>query len=281
VTAHAVRLPFRGDNLSRVATVVLLALIAVGVLAPILPVGDPEQIGFGPRLAGPAWGWCLGTDNLGRPMLARIFEGIRLTFVLSATAVLIAAVIGALVGMMAAYIHRLLDETISRLADILFSFPPILLGLLVTAILGPGITSAMAVIVLITLPAMVRVARAATLDIAQRDFVTVAEVIGASLGRRLFVHLLPNAAGVVAVQTAYSISLGMLIESSLSFLGLGVQPPNASLGSLLREGSTYLDVAPWLVFGPGAFLAAAILSVNLFGDGLRSLVDPLEPRALE
>ena len=176
--------------------------------------------------------------------------------------------------MIAAYTHRALDETVSRIADMLFSFPPVLLGLLVTAILSPGIHSAVAAIVLITLPAMVRVVRAATLDIARRDFVIVAEVAGASFGRRLFIHLLPNTAGVVAVQTAYSISLGMLIESALSFLGLGVQPPSASLGSLLREGALYLDIAPWLAFGPGALLAAAILSVNLFGDGLRAIVDP-------
>ena len=258
----------------------LVLLVLAGLLAPLLPIGDPEAIGAGLRLSPPGGGFPLGTDNLGRPMLARIFEGILLTFIVSTVAVLIASVVGALLGMIAAYTHRAVDETVSRIADMLFSFPPVLLGLLITAILSPGIHSAVAAIVLITLPAMVRVVRAATLDIARRDFVVVAEVAGASFGRRLFLHLLPNAAGVVAVQTAYSISLGMLIESALSFLGLGVQPPSASLGSLLREGATYLDVAPWLAFGPGAFLAAAILSVNLFGDGLRAMVDPLEAHPL-
>ena len=274
------RLPFGNDRLSQTATIVLVLLVLAGLLAPLLPIGDPEAIGAGLRLSPPGGGFPLGTDNLGRPMLARIFEGILLTFIVSTVAVLIASVVGALLGMIAAYTHRALDETVSRIADMLFSFPPVLLGLLVTAILSPGIHSAVAAIVLITLPAMVRVVRAATLDIARRDFVVVAEVAGASFGRRLFIHLLPNAAGVVAVQTAYSISLGMLIESALSFLGLGVQPPSASLGSLLREGATYLDVAPWLAFGPGAFLAAAILSVNLFGDGLRAMVDPLEAHPL-
>ena len=274
------RLPFGNDRLSQTATVVLVLLVLAGLLAPLLPIGDPEAIGAGPRLSPPGGGFPLGTDNLGRPMLARVFEGILLTFIVSTVAVLIASVVGALLGMIAAYTHRALDETVSRIADMLFSFPPVLLGLLVTAILSPGIHSAVAAIVLITLPAMVRVVRAATLDVARRDFVIVAEVAGASFGRRLFIHLLPNTAGVVAVQTAYSISLGMLIESALSFLGLGVQPPSASLGSLLREGALYLDVAPWLAFGPGALLAAAILSVNLFGDGLRAMVDPLEANPL-
>ncbi len=278
--ARFIRLPFRGDVLSRAAVVAVIALLLAGLLAPVLPIGDPEAIGAGPRLNGPDGAFPLGTDNLGRPVLARIFEGILLTFILSTVAVLIASVVGAIVGMVAAYLHRTADEVISRFADVLFSFPPVLLGLLVTAILDPGIHSTIAAIVLITLPSMIRVVRAATLDVVGRDFVIIAEIAGASFGRRLFLHLLPNVAGVIAVQTAYSISLGMLIESALSFLGLGVQPPSASLGSLLREGAIYLDIAPWLVFGPGAFLAIAILSVNLLGDGLRSVVDPLEARPL-
>ena len=189
------RLPFGNDRLSQTATVVLVLLVLAGLLAPLLPIGDPEAIGAGPRLSPPGGGFPLGTDNLGRPMLARVFEGILLTFIVSTVAVLIASVVGALLGMIAAYTHRALDETVSRIADMLFSFPPVLLGLLVTAILSPGIHSAVAAIVLITLPAMVRVVRAATLDVARRDFVVVAEVAGASFGRRLFLHLLPNTAG--------------------------------------------------------------------------------------
>lgn len=273
-------LPFPGDALSRAAVITLLILILLGTIAPLLPIGDPEEIGVGPRLGAPAMAWPLGTDSLGRSLLPRVLEGVRLTFLLSTIAVLIAAVVGAGIGMLAASLHRAADETISRLADVLFSFPPVLLGLLATAIIGPGATSAAGAIILITLPSMIRIVRAAALDVAGRDFVTVAEIVGASLARKLVIHILPNVAGVIAVQTAYSISLGMLVESALSFLGLGVQPPYASLGSLLREGSKYITIAPWLVFGPGAVLALAILSVNLVGDGLRTLVDPLEPRPL-
>ena len=134
--------PFGNDRLSLVATIVLILLLLAGLLAPLLPIGDPEAIGAGPRLSPPGGGFPLGTDNLGRPMLARIFEGILLTFIVSMIAVLIASVVGAVVGMIAAYTHRALDETVSRIADMLFSFPPVLLRLLITAILSPGIHSA-------------------------------------------------------------------------------------------------------------------------------------------
>lgn len=280
IRPNFLRLPFSGDGLSRAATIALVILIVLGALEPILPFGDTREIGFGPRLSSPAAGWPLGTDALGRSMLPRVLEGILLTFLLSTVAVAVASVIGAIIGMAAGYIGHTFDEVIARLADMMFSFPPVLLGLLITAIIGPGSLSAIAAIFFVSLPAMIRVVRVAALDLAQRDFVVLAEIAGASLVRRLFVHILPNVAGAIAVQASYSISLGMLLESALSFLGLGVQPPSASLGSLLREGSTYLAHAPWLVFAPGAILAISILSVNLFGDGLRALVDPLEPRPL-
>jgi peptide/nickel transport system permease protein len=122
---------------------------------------------------------------------------------------------------------------------------------------------------------MIRVVRAATLVVAEQDFVVQAQIAGARLGRILTMHLLPNVAGPIVVQAAYSISFGMIIESGVSFLGLGVQPPGASLGSLLHEGRVYLSMAPWLVFAPGLVLAITILSINLVGDGFRQMIDPL------
>lgn len=270
----------RDDVLTATATGVLILLIVAGAFGSLLPVGSPDQIGFTMRLAPPSWVAPLGSDQLGRSELARILEGVRTTFLLSTAAVLLAGMFGVFVGIVAAYLRKATDEVATRLADIMFSFPPILLGLLITAIIGPGVISAIAAIMLITFPIFVRVVRAAALDVAGRDFVVVSEIIGASFLRRVFVHLLPNVAGAVVVQTVYSISFGMLIESALSFLGLGVQPPAASLGSLLREANQYLGVAPWLTFDPGVVLALAILSVNLVGDGLRRIVDPLVARRL-
>jgi len=262
------------DGVSAVAAAVLILILLISMFGPFLPIGKPDQIGFGARLGGWSWSAPMGTDQLGRSVLARVLQGVQVTFVLSTVSVVIAGLMGALLGITATYFHRFADEVASRAADIMFAFPPILLGLLVVAILKPGVTSAMAVIALITFPTMLRVVRAATLSVMRRDFMLVAEISGVSFRDRIFRHLLPNVANVIVVQAIYSISLGMLIESSLSFLGLGVQPPVASLGSLLRDGATYLEVAPWLSVGPGSILALSIMSINLVGDATRSFVDP-------
>lgn len=262
------------DTVSAVAAVVLVLILLISIFGPFLPIGKPDQIGFGPRLGGWSWSAPMGTDQLGRSVLARVLQGIQVTFLLSTVSVAIAGLAGALVGISATYFHRFADEVASRTADVMFAFPPILLGFLVVAIFRPGVTSAMAVIALITFPTMLRVVRASTLSVMRRDFMLVAEISGVSFVDRVFRHLLPNVAKVIVVQTIYSISLGMLIESSLSFLGLGVQPPAASLGSLLRDGATYLEIAPWLSIGPGIILAFSIMSINLVGDATRSFVDP-------
>ena len=158
----------------------------------------------------------------------------------------------------------------------MFSFPPLLLGILVVAIVSPGVISVMIVISLITFPTMLRVVRATTLGVMRRDFVVVSEIAGTSFARRLLIHIGPNVAETIAVQMVYSISVGMLVESGMSFLGIGVQPPIASLGVLLRDAVLYIEIAPWLTLAPGLTLSAAILATNLLGDGLRRLVDPVE-----
>ena len=270
---------FFPDALSRSALVVLLLLVAIGLVGPFMAfLGDPRAVGVGPRLAAPAGEWPFGTDPLGRSLLPRAVEGIRLSFLLASTAVLITSVIGVALGLVAGYFRSFGDEIIARIADVLFSFPAILLAILISAMFVPGTPAAIATIVLITLPLMIRVVRAATLVLADRDFVQVTLIAGGSHRRVLVVHILPNIAGAVIIQAAYAVSIGMIVESGISFLGLGVQPPSASLGSLLREGTTYLTAAPWLVFVPGAILSLAILSVNLAADGLRDALDPRERR---
>jgi len=270
-----VRMPFHGEPLAQAATVALAVLIALSVLGLTTGFfGSPIALG-GPPLSTPAPGYPLGTDQLGRSLLPRTVAGIRVTILLSSFAVMIAAMIGSLLGMLAAYLKGVVDEIVARLADLMFSFPAILLAILISAILKPGTPSAISAIIIVTLPVMIRVVRAAALVVAEQDFVIQARIAGAGLGRVLTVHLLPNVAGAIVVQAAYSISFGMIIESGISFLGLGVQPPDASLGSLLHDGRLYLSVAPWLVFAPGLVLSVTILSVNLVGDGLRRTIDPL------
>lgn len=273
-------LPFAADPLSRLAMLTIIALATVGVIGPILHLGgDPTAIG-GPRLAPPGLEYPIGTDTLGRSLVPRVVEGIRATLIFASVAVLITAVIGTCIGTLAAYLGSVIDEIVVRFADVLFSFPGMLMALIVSAMVGPGSTSAVLAIILITLPLMIRVARASTLRVANRDFVVTARVGGASMPRILLVHLLPNIAGAMVVQATYALSVGMLIEGGISFLGLGVQPPESSLGSLLSQGKAYMTVAPWLVLGPGLILALAILSVNLVGDGVRDAFQPKQSQSL-
>ncbi len=259
---------------------ILAILIAASVLAPVLPVGDPSKIAAGARLGAPSGALPFGTDQLGRSLLPRVLLAVQSTFVLSALAVAATLLIALPLGLVAAYLRSAVDQVVSRLADVLFVLPPLLLALLIAAILGPGSIASMAAIVLISLPLFVRVVRSVALSTAQRDFVVLARLHGAGPLRIIFVHLLSNITGPVIVQFAYTLSVGMLIESTLSFLGLGVQPPGASLGSLLYAGAPFLAIAPWLVLIPGLVLAVIVIAINVLADGLQSTIDPLNQRSL-
>jgi peptide/nickel transport system permease protein len=272
------RLPFRGDVLSRVAFLLLVCFLLVAVLGPVLPLGDPQRINVGPRLGAPSADFIAGTDSLGRSVLPRLAQGLRTTLLLAGLAVLVTVAISVGLGMMAAYYRGVVGELITRVADVLFAFPAVLLAILVVTVSGPGVVGVVVSIALISSPLMIRVVRAASMTVVGRDFVTAARVGGAGSLRILSVHVLPNIAGVAIVQGTYALSVGILLESALSFLGLGVQAPAASLGSLVHEGALYLSVAPWLAIIPGILLALVITSINLIGDGLR---DKLDVRAVE
>lgn len=264
----------------RIGGLAIILLVALGLVGTFALADQAREIGDAPRLAPPAPSWPLGTDALSRSLAPRLMEGIQVTFVLSVTAVALTTVVGTFLGLVAGYVGGAADQIIGRAADVLFAFPSLLLALLVSTLLGFGSHAAVASILLITLPLMVRVVRAATLALSAREFVLAAQVCGAKTSRILRVHLLPNVADTLAIQATYACGVAMLLEGSLSFLGLGVQAPGASLGSLVREGTAYLSVAPWLTFAPGTILAIAIFVVNLTGDGLRDVVDPLPTRRL-
>jgi peptide/nickel transport system permease protein len=273
-------LPFRGDWISRTAAIMLLVLVIVSVFGPLLPLGSTTEIGVGPRLASPSWNFPFGTDALGRPMLPRVVEALRNTFALAVIAVAVTSVLATLIALVAGYKRGTLDALVSRTTDFMFAFPGLLLAVLVVTVIGPGDLAIVLSIVLFTSPLMVRVVRGATIAVAQRDFVRGAEVSGASTARILAVHLLPNVAGAVTVQATFALSGAMLIESGLSFLGLGVLPPAASLGSLVHDGYESLAIDPWLTLIPGLVLAITILSVNLLGDGIRDRLQTRKSRTL-
>ncbi|WP_433474515.1 ABC transporter permease [Spirillospora sp. CA-142024] len=269
----------RLDPLSRAGLAVLLVLVLAALGSVVHLGGDPDEI-VGPRLQAPGPQWWLGTDNLGRSMLPRVLEGIATTLLLSSAAVLVTAAVSTGFGIVAGYAGGYVNGLVMRLVEVLYAFPAIILAVLVAAVLGPGQLAALAAIVLVTIPLMTRLVRGAAAAVAQRDYVTAAIIGGARMPRVLGTHVLPNVAGTVAVQGTYALSVGISVEGGLGFLGLGVQPPQASLGMLINQGAVYLVAAPWLVVGPGVVLVLAILSINVFGDGLRDRLEPRETRSL-
>ena len=276
--ANKVRPP--RDGLFASAVGALSVIVGLAVIAAVIPfAGDPAKIA-GPRLSPPASASLLGTDAQGRSVLARLLEGIGTTLVLSTVAVVCTAVISVILGLIAGYLGGWTREGVMRFVDVLYSFPSIVLAILIAAVVGPGQVAALASIVLVTVPLMTRMVSAAAMAVAKRDFVTTAKISGVSAPVILFRHLLPNVSGTIAVQGTYALSVGILVEGGLSFLGYGVQLPQSSLGLLIQEGGSYMVQAPWLLFAPAVVLVVAILAINLIGDTLRDRLDPRETRAL-
>ncbi|MFE7330176.1 ABC transporter permease [Streptomyces sp. NPDC057565] len=268
------------DPLCAVAVGILGILVVAAVIAAVVPVaGDPDEI-VGPRLSPPSPQWPLGTDALGRSMLARVLEGIGTTLLLSLLAGAATAVVSTLLGMAAGYGGGWLREAVVRLGDVLYAFPAIVLAVLVAAVVGPGQTAAIASIVLVTVPLMTRMITAAAASVAGRDFVVTARISGVPTPVILGRHILSNIAGTIAVQGTYALSVGILVEGGMSFLGYGVQPPRTSLGSLIQQGGAFMVHAPWLLLTPAIALVLAILSINLIGDTLRDRLEPRETRSL-
>ncbi|MGX2992751.1 ABC transporter permease [Streptomyces sp. JNUCC 64] len=268
------------DGLFRAALWTLLLLITATLLSHLLGLGGDPEATVGQRLTPPGADAPIGTDNLGRSLLPRLLQGIGTTLLLSSLAVLAAAVISTALGILAGYRGGRTAEVISRLADVLYAFPAIVLAVLVSAVLGPGRSAALASTVLVTVPLMTRMVATAARAVARRDFVVAARISGVPALTVMRRHLLTNVSGTIAVQGTYALSIGILVEGGLGFLGYGVQLPDASLGLLIQEGSLYLVNAPWLIIAPGTVLVAAIVSINLIGDGLRDRFEPRETRAL-
>ncbi|MCI0159372.1 ABC transporter permease [Leifsonia shinshuensis] len=259
---------------------VLLVLFLSALFGRVLGLGGSPTDIVGRRLAPPSLEFPAGTDSLGRSLLPRLLEGITTTLLLSAVAVALTAVIATFCGIVAGYRGGKTGGTIMRVGDILYAFPAIVLAILVAAVVGPGIIAALASIVLVTVPLMTRMVGQATRQVVERDFITSAVISGVTSRTIMTRHVLRNVAGTIAVQGTYALSVAILVEGGLSFLGYGVQPPGSSLGLLVQEGTVYMVTAPWLIIAPGAVLVVAILAINLIGDALRDRFDPREARRL-
>lgn len=264
----------RESPLGVVSALFLLAAILTALLGPILGTGDPEALSPIAMFSPPSGDYLMGGDYLGRSVLARLVFGLRISLALAAASALLAATVGTFLGLISGYFGGILDELVMRITDVLFAFPTILLGLLMAAVLEPGVRGVVLTIVIATIPVFSRVARGPTLAVRATEYTIAARVVGASPARILFRYVLPNVSTPLLVQLAFTLSGALLAEGALSFLGLGVQPPTPSLGSLLRDGKTYMEIAPWTMLFPGLTLALAILAVNLLGDELQSFTDP-------
>jgi peptide/nickel transport system permease protein len=226
------------------------------------------------RLQGPSAAHWMGTDMFGRDVLSRTVVGVRTSFAIAIGAVALASIAGTLIGLVAAWWGHWRDTLLMRLMDVLLAFPAILLALLIVTVIGPGTLTTIVAIAVVYTPIFARVARAPALSLRERDFVLAARSFGSSPGYILTRHLLLNLVAPLTVQVTLALSWALLTEAGLSFLGLGTQPPQPSLGSMLSESRALMEFAPWLLAFPGAAIMIGVLGFNLLGDALRDVIDP-------
>jgi peptide/nickel transport system permease protein len=254
--------------------VLVLLLFICSILASILTPYDPGEINVKEVLTPPSARHLMGTDQLGRDVLSRIILGSRISLKVGFVAVGIATFIGALLGALAGYYRGWIDNLLMRFVDVMLCFPTFFLILAVIALLEPSIWNIMVVIGLTNWMGVARLVRAEFLSLREREFVLAARALGANDARIIFLHILPNALAPVLVSATLGVSGAILIESALSFLGIGVQPPIPSWGNILSAGKDNIEIAWWLSFYPGFAILVTVLAYNLLGEGLRDALDP-------
>jgi len=262
-------------NRSAVIGAVMAAIVGLGtLLAPILAPHDPYLQNAKNYLAAPSRTHLLGTDRYGRDTLSRIMWGGRVSLTVGISAVVIGMTVGTALGLVAGYKGGITDIVIMRAVDVLLSFPGLITGLMVMAILGPGLLKLIITIGVVMTPRFARVAYGPTLALKERDFVVGAVAVGASGPRIIARHLLPNILGEVLVMGTLWIGTAIIYEASLSFIGLGISPPTPTWGNMIKDGVQFLTYAPWLSVFPGLAILLTVLSLNMFGDGIRDVTDP-------
>jgi len=254
--------------------IIVLLVVFAAVFAPLVAPYEADVRNIRARFAPPTAAHLLGTDNFGRDTLTRILYGARISLRVAVVAVGIAASIGVLLGSIAGYFGGTLDQVIMRIVDVFLAFPPILLALLLVAAIGSSVFSVTVALGLIYWTAYARVIRSSILALKEEDFVEANRALGANWPRILFRHVLPNAIGPIIVVASVGMGSAVTAEAALSFLGMGVQPPTPSWGSILNTGLQFLRQTPYLATFPGAAIMITVLGFNLLGDGLRDALDP-------
>jgi peptide/nickel transport system permease protein len=266
--------PLLANPLVLTGLVLALAYGLVALLAPVLAPADPDAINPLRSLQPPTWETPFGMDRFGRDVLSRAIFGARVSLLVGIGSIAFAACAGTLVGLVAGYAGGTLDELAGRVMDVFFTFPSLILAITISVAFGLGAQNALLAIAITYWPTFGRVVRGAVVAERGKEYVEAARVVGASGCRVVGRHLLPNVLSPLIVQATVGISHAIVVESSLSYLGLGTQPPTASWGTMINEGRTFLLTAPWISAFPGLAIMGSVLAFNLLGDGLRDVLDP-------
>jgi peptide/nickel transport system permease protein len=270
----------RGAGRIRAAAALLATLACLALAAPWLAPDDPARQDLGATLAPPSHAHLLGQDTLGRDLLARVLHGGRVSLVVGIATVTSSLLLGTAIGALAGWSGGWLDELVMRLVDVLLAFPGLLLAIALTAVLGASLRNVLLALCLIGWTGYARLARGEVLRLRGREFVEAARALGASDRRILWRHLLPSLTAPLLVQATFGMAGAIVAEASLSFLGLGAQPPTASWGTMLNDGRAFLLVAPHLTIVPGIAIMVTVLALNFLGEGLRDRLDVRPPTDL-
>ncbi|WP_255194320.1 ABC transporter permease [Natronobeatus ordinarius] len=265
---------FRRNQKAMIGLLIVLGLLLTALVAPIMVPHDPEATDIPNREQSPSLEHPMGTDDLGRDILSRVMMGAQISLYVGFTSIGAAMVMGTTIGVVAGYYQGLVDESLMRGMDAMMSFPPILLALTIVAVMEPSLNNVIVALALVYTPFIARVARSAALSVRNESYVEAAIARGESDRYIIFREVLPNCVGPLLVQGSINVAFTMLLEASLSFLGLGVQPPTPSWGLMINSGWAFMGDAPWIVFFPALAIGLAVVGFNLLGDGLRDVLDP-------
>ena len=265
---------FKRNRTALVGTVGVIIILLLALFGPFFMPYDPIEQHLLDQLKPPSARFLFGTDVFGRDVLSRVILGTRFSLIVGLTSVMIAVVLGVPTGILAGYKGGLIDMGITRVVDILMSFPVLILGLMLRAAIGGGFIGLVLAIGIAITPRFIRLARGPTLSIREKEYVESAKALGVGEVRLMFRHIMPNVMGDVAVMSTLWIALAIRLEANLSFIGIGIPPPTPSWGEMIRSGVDFLTNAPWVSTIPGIFILFTVMSFNMIGDGIRDIIDP-------
>lgn len=270
-----------GNPVTVLSALVLAAVVVIALTASFITPYGVNDVDVPQALRAPSGAHWMGTDELGRDVLSRVLMGVQASMKVAVVSVAFAAVVGVTLGVLAGYRGGWLDTVVMRIVDVMFAFPVLLLALAIVAVLGPGLTTTILAIGVVYVPIFARVARASTLSVRVEPYVAMSRTMGTGSAFILTRHILPNITGPLIVQTSLSLAFAILSEAALSFLGLGLQPPQPSLGRMIFDSQGFVTLAWWMAVFPGLAIFVIVLACNLLGDGLRDVLDPKQRTMIE